>query len=379
MSDADGDSSRPPFWSIGLLTAVLRHLPEGVCLASTDDLILYANDVFDRVFGTPVGGWAGQSARLLLSPGSPDPPWLGHPPLERRSSEVRLHRLDGTVFPASHTFVRLNDGAGPVTAHLHLVEDLTGSRRPEPAKVVIARRDITSDRDREHALRCFSRSLLSAQEAERKRVAGELHDGLAQSLAALIVTLRGLESDLRPDDDRPRARVREAASAVRALIEDARRIAHNLTPAVLEDIGLTAAIDRLMRTFFGSAGISVERQAIPLDGLFRPEDEIHIYRVVQEIFNNIHRHARARRVDVAIRRAGGAVEFEVRDDGVGFSVGEAAFATPEAEVHLGLRGLQERARLLNGTLAIRSKPGAGTTILLSIPASARRRARQPSA
>lgn len=485
MSDANGDS-RASSWSIGLLTRVLRHLPVGVCLASTDDQILYTNDVFDRVFGTPVGGWTGSSLRPLLSPSSPDPPWIGQSPQDRHSGEVRLQRLDGSPFPASHTFIQLDRDEGPA-AHLHVIEDLTGSKQSECAireseeryrvvlhsiqdavfivnrdgtiettndaaaaqgyvasnrltvgvrldavlpariarrrmqavhavldsrqarmieeeltvgrsrvhlstsvnpltsadgtcaRVVMVSRDTTADREREHFLRRFSKSLLSGQEAERKRVAGELHDGLAQSLAALIVTLRQLESELRPDDERPRERAREAADSVRALIDDARRIAHNLTPAVLEDIGLTAAIDRLLRTFFDGAGIAVDRRAIPLDNLFRPEDQIHVYRVVQEIFNNIHRHARARHVDLTIRRAGGAVEFEVRDDGVGFRVGRAASSTPADGVHLGLRGLQERARLLNGTLAIRSRPGAGTTVLLRIPASARRAAAQPSA
>ena len=261
-------------------------------------------------------------------------------------------------------------------AQVHLSTTVTPLTSPDGtcAKVVMVSRDTTADRERESFLRRFSKSILSAQEAERKRVAGELHDGLAQSLAALLVALRQIEHDLPPRDFLQRQRAGAAIDSVRALIEDARRIAHKLTPAILEDIGLVAAVDRLMRTFFDADGVAALRQVIPLDGVFLPEEEIHIYRVLQEIFNNIHRHARATRVELSIRRAGSAVEFEVRDDGIGFRVDRPVAPGPDGD-HQGLRGLQERARLLNGTLTIQSTPGAGTAVLLTIPVSAPHAAR----
>lgn len=234
-------------------------------------------------------------------------------------------------------------------------------------KVVMVSRDITAGKEREVFLRRFSKSILSAQEAERRRVAGEVHDGLAQSLAALRVALGQIARDMPPDDATRRARIEEAIASVGALMEDARRIAHNLTPTILEDLGLTAAIERLVRTFADSGELVAEGHVIALDGVFLPEEEIHIYRVVQEVLNNIHRHARARHMDLTVRRVLHAVEFEVRDDGVGFRANQALSTSAHDSVHQGLHDLQERARLLNGTLAIRSKPGEGTTIVLTIP------------
>jgi PAS domain S-box-containing protein len=237
------------------------------------------------------------------------------------------------------------------------------------SKVVMVSRDITADREREAFLRGFSRSILAAQEAERKRVAGELHDGLAQSLAALRVALRQVEQSVPASDTAQRERVRAAMDSVKALLEDTRRIAHNLTPVILEDIGLGAAIDRLLRTFSDTPDASTGREVIALDGLFRPGEQIQIYRVLQEVFNNIDRHAAAHRVDLTIRRADHAIEFEVRDDGVGFEVERTLRSSPRDVDHQGLRGLQERARLLGGTLVIHSAPGGGTSVVLAIPVS----------
>jgi PAS domain S-box-containing protein len=294
-----------------------------------------------------------------------------HSVLPRRMAQQRLEALHEVLASRQPRHIEERSSEGEFSAFLSTTVNPLISADGTCTKVVMVSRDVTADKEREVFLRRFSRSILSAQEVERKRVAGELHDGLAQSLAALRVALRQIERDVPPDDERQRAQVEAAIDSVRALIEDTRRIAHKLTPTILEDIGLTAAIQRLLRTFADAGGQTAERQIIPLDGLFRPEEQIHIYRVLQEVFNNILRHAHASRVDLDMRRSGNTVEFEVRDNGVGFRVDRTLSSSARGGGHQGLRGLQERARLLSGTLSVRSAPGEGTTVVLGIPITGR--------
>jgi len=250
------------------------------------------------------------------------------------------------------------------------------------SKAVVVTRDITIEKERERFLSSFSKSILSAQEEERKRVARELHDGLAQRLAVLRLDLRRIEKEIgaqrepsgAPGRDEAGAedvlaRMREAIDSVNGLIDETRRIAQNLTPAILEDIGLTSAIQRSLREFSSRTNVRVECDLIDLDGLFTPAQEINFYRIIQEVVYNIERHSRASAVVLSIHRDAHAIEFVVKDDGVGFDVQRAVASSSSQGDHRGLRGLQERARLVNGELSIASVPRKGTSVSLTVPIS----------
>ncbi len=247
------------------------------------------------------------------------------------------------------------------------------------SRAVVVTRDITIEKERERFLSSFSKSILSAQEEERKRVARELHDGLAQRLAVLRLDLRRIEKEIGAEREpgvhaRERAgagdvcaRLREAIDSVNGLLDETRRIAQNLTPAILEDIGLTSAIQRSLREYSSRTCVKVECNLIDLDGLFTPAQEINFYRIIQEVVNNIERHSRATAVVLAINRSAHAIEFVVKDDGIGFDVQRAVASSSSQGDHRGLRGLQERARLVNGELAITSTPRKGTSVSLTVP------------
>ena len=378
MREADSGSSRTSVRAAYLLGRALDCVSDGICLTDLKGRPLFANVAYRRLRpATTVHGQAAalssghdlgpsDTSRLVTGPDGTPCAWLhvlADPaetsPSRRasRESEARELVIDEHIAKDGSRVCR----STPVNPLVNADRSRT--------KRVTASGDVTAAREREALMRWFSKGVLAAQEAERKRVAGELHDGLAQSLAALGVALRQVEQSVHAGDTAQRDRVRGAVDSVKALIEDTRRMAHHLTPAILEDIGLGAAIDRLLRTFADTPNASIGRDVIALDGLFRPEEEIQIYRVLQEVFNNIHRHAAARRIDLTIRRAGHAVEFAVRDDGVGFEV-ERILRSPRRDVdHQGLLGLQERARLLSGTLTIHSAPRRGTAVVLTIPVS----------
>jgi two-component system NarL family sensor kinase len=168
-------------------------------------------------------------------------------------------------------------------------------------------------------------------------------------------------------DHQRETRMREAIGAVSILIEETRRIAQNLTPAILEDIGLTAAIRKLVSEFAAAHGLRTRWRLSDIDGHFTQAEAINIYRILQEVTNNIERHSRAKSVTVSIQWLKAGVQFLVLDDGVGFDTVRALASSALGGDHRGLRGLQERARLLEGSLEITSAPGEGTLVALSVP------------
>ncbi|MFC8422268.1 HAMP domain-containing sensor histidine kinase [Streptomyces sp. NPDC057236] len=199
---------------------------------------------------------------------------------------------------------------------------------------------------------------LSAQESERRRVARELHDEVGQSLTAVLLQLK------RAADHAPpglREELRQAQETTRAGLEEIRRIARRLRPGVLDELGLASAL-KALATEFGGPGLSVQHC---LDGdlpeLDR-ESELVIYRVAQEGLTNTARHARARRAELALRRAPGGVELRVRDDGRGIG------AAPEGA---GIRGMRERALLVGARLTVDRAADGGTEVRLAVPVPAR--------
>jgi two-component system, NarL family, sensor histidine kinase UhpB len=197
---------------------------------------------------------------------------------------------------------------------------------------------------------------LAAQEEERTRVARDLHDEVNQSLTGLLLRLEAARSAAPPELEPELAETKALANqAMRELLTLARR----LRPTALDDLGLAAAIAGLVERL----GEGEVEASIAIDGEFSDlsdDAQLVVYRVAQEAVLNVARHSGAAHVAVALRRDPEGVELTVADDGRGF-----AFA--ESERGLGIGGMRERALLVGGELTIESRPGAGTTVRLTIP------------
>jgi len=199
------------------------------------------------------------------------------------------------------------------------------------------------------------RRALRAQEAERRRIARELHDELGQTMTGVL--LRIDEAIRAPED----ADLEEAREDVRRSLDDVRRIARDLRPDTLEELGLRSALSGLAVRLQRQTGLTVERR---LDDDLPPlgEDaEIVVYRVVQEALTNVVRHAGAERVVIALGRDDGAVTLTVDDDGRGVP----AHVGDEAR---GITGMRERALLVRARLTVGRSPLGGTRVTLRIPA-----------
>jgi len=214
------------------------------------------------------------------------------------------------------------------------------------------------------AQQAFSHQLIASQEAERKRIAGELHDSLGQSLA--IIKNRALLSLSTPSDhERALEQLREISEASSEAIHQLKEIAHDLRPYQLDRLGFTSAIESMARSMAEAHDLRLTLQLDRIDGLFSSEAEINIFRIVQESINNVAKHAEATEAAVTIQKNSGIVQIVVRDNGRGF--------TPSADAvnggtrrGFGLTGMAERARLLGSSCNISSIPGHGTTITIAL-------------
>lgn len=211
-------------------------------------------------------------------------------------------------------------------------------------------------------LQQLSAQVLSAHEAERKRIARELHDDTAQALTSILVRLRLLERST--GDGAVKQNVEELRELTGGALDSVRRMAVDLRPTALDDLGLVAAVRSYCEKFSRSWGIEVEVTAAGIKRRLPPQAELVLYRVVQEALTNVAKHAAASRARVSLRRRSNVVTMTVRDDGQGF---DPAKVSAKEGSGLGLFGMRERLALVGGLAEIDSAPGRGTTITARVP------------
>jgi len=210
--------------------------------------------------------------------------------------------------------------------------------------------------------RDLSRRALNAAEEERRRVATDLHDKTAQTLAGLLVRL-SLVKNIGDPDVRG-ALLKEAAEEASFAMDEVYRVVQALRPPALEMLGLKGAVETHARSVADKAGIKIDVQSDDLRGALDDQAEIALYRILQEALSNVVRHARASRAVIRLLRTGDGVLATIEDDGVGFAAAEVLRDSGS----LGLFGMQERASYLGGRVEIRSDRD-GTTVEVQIPVS----------
>jgi two-component system, NarL family, sensor histidine kinase UhpB len=203
---------------------------------------------------------------------------------------------------------------------------------------------------------------LNAEEEERKRVARELHDETAQTLAALLIRLRvgrGIA-----DPEARDAFLEDMRREISSALEGVRRFARGLRPPALDELGLVPALEAHVRGISESIDLPIRIEADPVDGVLPRQGELVLYRIVQEALSNSIRHAGASCVHVRITRGSDTVTVAVEDDGRGFVMDEVMSGNGQG---LGLYGMEERAAYLGGRVEIQSRPGVGTRVEAEIP------------
>jgi PAS domain S-box-containing protein len=250
-------------------------------------------------------------------------------------------RADGTEFPMDASISQIDTDQGKLFSVI--VRDVT--------ERVKARQDLAR----------FATEASAIREQEKTRVARELHDELAQSLTALKMDATWLRDHVTRDPAGAQSKIAGMLAMLDASVAATRRIAADLRPLVLDDLGLVPALEWLVQNFTQRHGVTCAMDVDESLQLQEPHATA-AFRIVQESLANVAKHAHARQAWIRVAREGGQVVLQVRDDGAGFD--PRATRKPES---LGLMGLRERAQLLEGTVHIESAPGQGTIMRARIP------------
>jgi two-component system sensor histidine kinase UhpB len=217
-------------------------------------------------------------------------------------------------------------------------------------------------RDRELREReAFAQHLLLTQEQERQRIANELHDSVGQNLS-LIGNRLQLALQINELAPATREHLQTLLRLTGETIAEVRSVAHNLRPLHIEQLGLTDALENLLKHVAESSGLDVQQRLDNVDDVLQGTAATHVYRIVQEAFNNIMKHAHATHATVELERDVHCLRLFIRDDGTGFNVGSRGSG-------LGLASIAERVRMLNGVLRIEARAGGGTAVHIELPVS----------
>jgi PAS domain S-box-containing protein len=257
-------------------------------------------------------------------------------------------RRDGSRFWANVTISAVRDASGTLLGFAKVTRDMTDRMRLtelERASEVSAQVQIT-------------------RENEQKRIARELHDDLGQQLTALKMSVALIEATLAEKDDTAHL-VRQThalQTEIDAMAMSLRRIAADLRPPLLDDLGLTAALEWLAEDFTKRYGVAATVHIETDEPQFNEVASTTLFRIVQEALTNVARHAAASRVAIELAREGDRLSLEIEDDGVGAKPG-----LPHSSTSFGLLGIRERVRQLRGTVSYISSPGAGFRISIRVP------------
>ncbi len=343
----------------------MRHAPGTAVMRDFMGRYLFANETWERLQHRTRQDWEGKTIAEVWPPHMAAKFYEGDlqviaqgktvQTIEEIPQEDGIHNWLVTKFPIPD-----KDGQPALIGAVGL--DITLRRRAEEAL-----------RESEQRLRFLSSQLLSAQERERKRISMELHDELGQSLAVLKLQIRAIERGLGDDQQDLKAGCLELLLYLDGVIDDVRRLSRDLSPAILEDLGLQSALKYLISEVSKHYTVSQTFEVEDLDQLFPAEAQIIIYRIFQECLTNISKHAGATEVSIAVKENDGLISLRIEDNGAGFDPALVLVRRATGR-GLGLAALDERARMLGGTLEIRSQMGAGTRMTCVIPVDRGRKA-----
>jgi PAS domain S-box-containing protein len=236
-----------------------------------------------------------------------------------------------------------------------------------PLRVSGTNLDITQAKEAQERIDALTQAMIQAQERERERVSLDLHDQVAQSLAAVRLSLQTIFDDVRSANPELSERIAQVSAAIREIARDVRDLSYELRPPGLDQLGLTSAVRQYCREFSTRHGLSVDFfsegiEDLPLDF----DTEINIFRVIQEGLNNVAKHAGARRVVIRLTVSESKIDLSIKDDGRGFDVKRESADAIE-DKRMGLWCMAQRIGLLRGQMDVVSGAPEGTEIVVEIP------------
>ncbi len=333
---------------------LIESMNEGALTLTADKTILYANQCFARMVKCPLEQVTGSSFRRFLSATDRTTLRLLVKQTAKAGSKIQVYLHAG------------DDSQLPVQISLHSLARKGGNR----ATFVMVVTDMTEARRTEELLRTLTHRVVQAQEAERRRLALELHDHITQLVCATLIRSQMLANQLSDHD----GVLKEEAITLRKMLGqtagEVERISRGLRPGVLDELGLAVVLPATTKEFTERTGVSVKLSCVPLPARLPADTELTLYRILQEALKNVERHARAQHVTVKLTKPGAAVQLVIHDDGIGFD--PEHHPRRKGKSGLGLLSMRERATYSGGTFKVNPvrRAGltkAGTTIEVRIP------------
>jgi PAS domain S-box-containing protein len=329
---------------------LIESMNEGALTLTTDKTILYANHCFARLVKCPLEQVVGSSFRRFLS-------------VKDRAALRSLLKL--AARSGAKIQVQLNAGDGSQIP-VHISIRPLPRNRSSGAIFGMVVTDMTEARRTSELLRALSHRVVDAQEAERGRVALELHDNITQHLCAILFRGQALAGQIPDRDGALKREVMKLQQMLSTTADEVERISRDLRPGVLEQLGLVEVVRATSTEFADRTGVSTKLVCAQLSVRPPADTELAIYRILQEALRNVEEHADARHVTVCLRQRGAFVQLVVKDDGAGFDPDHHPTAR-KGQGGLGLLGMRERASYAGGAVKIKSARRAGTEIEVRIP------------
>jgi PAS domain S-box-containing protein len=328
---------------------LIESMNEGALTLTADKMILYANQRFARMVKCPLEQVLGSSFRRFLS-------------AEDRATLRSLMKQAGKSGSKIQVFLHAGDGS-KMPAQISIRPLAKNGAKSATIGMVVT--DMTEARHNEEMLRALTHRVVQVQEAERGRVALELHDNITQNLCAVLPRWQALANKLPAHEKASRGELMKLSELLGQTVEEVQRIARNLRSSVLDELGLVPALRATCTEFADRTGVSLKLACKPLTARLPAEGELALYRILQNALENVEKHARARHVTVCLRQRA-FIQLTIHDDGIGFDPEHHA-ARRKGKGGLGLLSMRERAIYVGGAFKIKSVRGAGTEIEVLIP------------
>ncbi len=328
---------------------LIESMHEGALTLTADAAILYANQCFARMVGCPLERVTGGSLyRFILAE---DQALLR--PLLRRPDQ------DGSKIQ-----VRLKAGSARMPVQI-AIRPLPRNG-PNRATIGLVVTDMTEARRTEERLRALTHRVVEVQEAERGRLALELHDNVTQLLCAVLLRTEALAARLPSGDGPTKGEAMRLSGLLARTVGEAERISRDLRPSVLNQLGLAAVLNEACSDFAKRTGVSVRVACVELTPRLAVDVELALYRILQKALRNVERHSRARHVTVRFRKRQSSARLTITDDGIGFDP-ERLRRRRKRVKGPALLTMFERASSVGAALEVTSAPGAGTELEIRIP------------
>jgi len=334
--------------------SLFQAASQGIVMVDGSGKIVMANPAAEKMFGFQVDELQGQAIEVLLPTNlrathvAERDRYFQHPQTRPMGLglDLQARRKDGSVFFAEISLSYVDSAQG--TLAVAFVSDISKRRADEEAI-----------REQRQELRDLTARMMTAQDDERRRIARNLHDDLSQTLAHLAIDIGKLATQAADDvASKLRTLQRHAVEAA----DTVRQISHELHPSILDDLGLTAALEQYCDEFQERSGITTRFSTRNVPEYLPRDVSSCIYHIAQESLRNVAKHSKSEKVLVGLEAVDGVVRLSVKDTGMG--LGERS---PGSRTSIGIVGMKERARLVNGTLSLTSRSGEGTEVNVEVP------------